>query len=136
MIPAHCLFGRCFGSGPAAVPEGRGLYLLNEKLRPIYGWESNSLHLHENQRNQLNEYAGMLMRAHVMHIIIEGHSDRVDAMVNLPLSRRRAETVAEYLSFRGIRRESMEVIGFGEERALDANPQPGYNRRVVIRVLK
>ena len=111
------------------------LYLLNEKLRPIYGWGSYS-HIDETQRSQLNEYADILIRAHVTHIIIEGHSDRVDAKMNLDLSRRRAEAVAEYLSFRGIRRESMEVIGFGGERALDANPQFGYNRRVVIRVLK
>jgi len=93
-------------------------------------------HIDETQRNQPNEYADILIRAHVTHIIIEGHSDRVDAKMNLDLSRRRAEAVAEYLSFRGIRRESMEVIGFGGERALDANPQFGYNRRVVIRVLK
>jgi outer membrane protein OmpA-like peptidoglycan-associated protein len=64
--------------------------------------------------------------------IIEGHTDaQGDRQLNLDLSRRRAEAVADYLSSLGVERDRLEVRGYGPDRPLPGrSPKDEANRRV------
>jgi outer membrane protein OmpA-like peptidoglycan-associated protein len=64
--------------------------------------------------------------------LIEGHTDaKGDRQVNLELSRRRAEAVADYLASLGVGRDRLEVQGFGPDRPLAGRPPSDEaNRRV------
>lgn len=71
---------------------------------------------------------------------VEGHTDSVgEADANLQLSQQRAEAVAVALAERGVPKEAMEAIGFGEVRPIaDDASEDGRrrNRRVELRLLK
>lgn len=58
--------------------------------------------------------------------------------MNQTLSERRAQSVADYLSNKGILRDRLEVIGFGETQAIAPNNTEegkALNRRVEISLL-
>ena len=65
-----------------------------------------------------------------------GHTDNVGSdSVNYDVSRRRADTVANYLSGKGVSRERMEVFAAGESRPIASNDTEdgrARNRRVEI----
>lgn len=67
-----------------------------------------------------------------MRFRIEGHTDSAGGRgVNIPLSQRRAQAVADYLIDRGIARTRLEVQGYGYDRPLPGAPvSSGRNRRV------
>ena len=67
-----------------------------------------------------------------MRFRIEGHTDSAGGRaVNLTLSQRRAQAVADYLAERGIARSRLEVQGYGYDRPLPRTPvSSGRNRRV------
>lgn len=69
-------------------------------------------------------------------IYVQGHADSVgSAAYNLELSRRRADSVANYLVFKGVARNRMLVQGFGKEHPIEDNAtEQGrrLNRRVEI----
>ncbi|MCL6249883.1 OmpA family protein [Altererythrobacter sp. KTW20L] len=69
---------------------------------------------------------------------VMGHTDSTgSATYNLDLSRRRAESVANYLVSRGVSRARIETIGYGEEYPVADNTTAAgrsVNRRVEIRI--
>ena len=67
-----------------------------------------------------------------MRFRIEGHTDSAGGRaMNLPLSQRRAQAVADYLVAQGIAQSRLEVQGFGFDRPLPGTPaSSGRNRRV------
>ena len=71
---------------------------------------------------------------------IDGYTDSVGKSdYNLELSRRRAESVRDYLTGRGISRNRFEVQGHGENFPVDSNDTESgraRNRRVVIYLLE
>lgn len=77
-------------------------------------------------------------------IVLRGHSDSVgNDEANLHASRRRAETVADWLVDRGVERERITIIALGEQRPiapnakLDGTPDEGgraRNRRATITI--
>lgn len=64
--------------------------------------------------------------------MIEGHTDaRGSREVNIDLSRRRAQTVADFLVAQGVERSRVEVKGFGPDEPLPGRPGTAEaNRRV------
>jgi len=70
-------------------------------------------------------------------LVLEGHADeRGTREYNLALGQRRAESVADYLESRGIRRSRLVVKSYGEERpAVDSSNENAWakNRRVEIK---
>ena len=70
-------------------------------------------------------------------LVLEGHADeRGTREYNLALGQRRAESVADYLESRGIRRSRLVVNSYGEERpAVDSSNENAWakNRRVEIK---
>ncbi len=78
-------------------------------------------------------------------VALEGHADSIGTdAYNVALSRRRAESVAQELVARGVRRDRLSVEGYGESRPVAPNTLPGgkdnpagraLNRRVEAVVL-
>jgi len=70
---------------------------------------------------------------------IEGHTDSKGSdSYNMDLSRRRAESVANYLTGKGIERSRLEIVPLGESQPIsDNNTDEGrsMNRRVEIKVI-
>lgn len=66
--------------------------------------------------------------------LLTGHTDAAgSADYNLKLSKRRAASVKDYLTTRGIAAARLESLGRGSEVLADpANPKSGVNRRVEI----
>lgn len=69
-------------------------------------------------------------------ILIEGHTDAIGSMaVNMDLSQKRADAVANYLEQRGIASEMVRTTGLGFQRPIADNKSAwgrAYNRRVDI----
>ncbi|MFK7934678.1 MAG: PorP/SprF family type IX secretion system membrane protein [Saprospiraceae bacterium] len=84
----------------------------------------------------LDDLAELLIRKRDYRISIEGFADpRGDEYHNLRLSRRRAESVRNYLLNRGVRREQMRVDFFGEENLGRTEDALQESRRVEMRFL-
>ena len=70
-------------------------------------------------------------------LVLEGHADeRGTREYNLALGQRRAESVADYLESRGIKRSRLVVKSYGEERpAVDSSNERAWarTRRVEIK---
>ncbi|MDT8450336.1 MAG: OmpA family protein, partial [Wenzhouxiangellaceae bacterium] len=84
----------------------------------------------------LDRLVGFLERYPERRVEIEGHTDNVGAgEYNLGLSQRRAESVLNYLTRRGIDSNRLSALGFGQERPIASNLTAAgrqQNRRVEI----
>lgn len=69
---------------------------------------------------------------------IEGHTDSVGSReANLDLSRRRAQSVVDFLASQGADPEKFDVQGYGPDRPLDGlSAANGANRRVEVVLVK
>jgi OOP family OmpA-OmpF porin len=102
-------------------------------------FETGSDRLLDPSRGLLAAVAGVLAEFPDARLRVEGHTDDVgSAASNLELSRRRAETVREFLiESGGMSAGRIEAIGLGEAEPLVPNDSPArraLNRRVVLRV--
>lgn len=84
----------------------------------------------------LDDIVSTAMIAETQKVRIEGHTDNIgDQRANLILSERRAQSVAEYLTSKGIKPSRIEVKGYGEEQPIASNATKdgqAANRRVQI----
>jgi outer membrane protein OmpA-like peptidoglycan-associated protein len=84
----------------------------------------------------LERVASFMQKNDGTKVMIEGHTDsRGSDAYNEELSRRRAQAVADALSFRGIDRSRVEAVGRGETLPVASNDDAGgrqQNRRVEI----
>jgi outer membrane protein OmpA-like peptidoglycan-associated protein len=86
----------------------------------------------------LNSVAIILDKYNQSLIDVYGFTDSTgSAQYNLDLSQRRAQSVASYLSSRGINQQRMYVVGFGQERPIAPNTTEAgraQNRRVELQI--
>ncbi len=72
-------------------------------------------------------------------VLVVGHTDNVGAPgVNLSLSERRAQAVANFLGAQGISQDKMQAIGAGEHKPIAPNDTPQHraqNRRVEVYII-
>jgi len=95
--------------------------------------KSKNIMLAESQP-ELDRLAGFLLRNPKYRLSIEGHTDHIgNAAKNLLLSEQRAQTVASYLTQKGIATQRIATKGYGDTRPLvrerDGVPNE-KNRRV------
>src|SRR5690606_34726106 len=86
----------------------------------------------------LDQVAGSLTKYPNSLIDVMGHTDSTGSDAhNLDLSKRRADSVANYLTLRGVTRARIATIGYGEQypRADNTTAEGrALNRRVEIRI--
>ena len=117
------------------------------ELKPVdivVPFGTSGLKLDDAGRKLLDELLATPTTAAGGAITISGHTDtRGNDRDNLVASRKRAETVRDYLLSKGIAAERMTVVALGETRALVPNAKPdgsddpearAKNRRVEVQV--
>lgn len=89
---------------------------------------------------ELNRIVGLMTDKPNMQIEIAGHADAVGTEeYNLSLSERRAKAVAKYLTEKGISKDRISAVFFGEGKPVDSNETKDgrkKNRRVEFKILK
>jgi OOP family OmpA-OmpF porin len=97
----------------------------------------DSAELTDEGRATLDETAETLQKLNWVGGAVEGHTDSVGSdEYNLTLSQKRAQTVADYLTGKGISDSRFEVAGLGESQPVadnDSEEGRAKNRRVVLR---
>lgn len=103
-------------------------------------FESGKASLRTESIGELDKMRDFLRATPTLKIQINGHTDNVgNANYNKQLSRKRAQSVMDYLVNNGIEASRLSVAGFGQERPLVSNDdeQEGraLNRRTEIEIL-
>lgn len=100
----------------------------------------NSADLKIGAKLALARVAGFLIALPHRQVVIEGHTDDVGSQAyNLALSRRRAESVRDYLVESGIEAQRIAADGFGKRFPVagnDSDEGRGRNRRVEVVILE
>ena len=124
------------GSGVDVVRQGDNI-TLNMPGNITFAFDSSNLQSQfyptlNNVANTLNEYNQTVIE-------VAGHTDSVGAAsYNQTLSVERAQSVANYLSSRGVMQQRMIVTGAGETRPIASNDTEAgraQNRRVEITIV-
>jgi peptidoglycan-associated lipoprotein len=101
--------------GGAALPGSQQDFLVNVGDRVFF--DTDSSELSEQARATLDKQAEWLNHYNRYAFTIEGHADeRGTREYNIALGARRAETVREYLTSRGVSGQRMRTISYGKER--------------------
>lgn len=99
----------------------------------------NSAELSDSGKARLSRLAAVLDSPRVLsrRLRIEGHTDASgSARGNLDLSRRRAQSVADYLSTVGVDKSRLDVVGYGSSKPLPGlSAKAPENRRVMAVLL-
>ena len=88
----------------------------------------------------LNEVAALLLLYPDNEVIIEGHADSTgEKKFNQKLSESRALAVYDFFALKGIKKERMRIVGYGDKKPVGDNADEGgrkQNRRAEILILK
>ena len=122
------------GVDVSQTPNGDGI-LVN---LPDVTFPVDSAVISPAMRAVLDDVAASMIQYPNSLIDVMGHTDSTGSdQYNLELSRRRAESVANYLVSRGVARARLETIGYGEQYPVGDNTTVAgreQNRRVEIRI--
>lgn len=130
--------------GSADVSVGYDARGLVTRMLDRVLFDSGKATLRRDARAMLDQLAQVVREVPQQPIRIEGHTDNVPITHsgwadNTALSLARAKAVADYLAQqRGIARERMTAVGYGEERPIASNETAGgrqKNRRVEVVIL-
>jgi peptidoglycan-associated lipoprotein len=117
----------------AATPGSQQDFVVNVGDRVFF--ETDSSELTEQARATLDKQAQWLNLYNRYAFTVEGHADeRGTREYNIALGARRAQTVREYLTTRGVSGQRMRTISYGKERPVavcDDISCWSQNRRVV-----
>jgi len=103
------------GLGGSAAPGSQQDFVVNVGDRVFF--ESDQTDLTSQSRATLDKQAQWLMTYNRYSFTIEGHADeRGTREYNIALGARRAQSVRDYLSSRGIDPSRMRTISYGKER--------------------
>lgn len=104
-----------FGAGGAATPGSAQDFVVNVGDRVFF--ETDSTDLTPTAVATLDKQAAWLGRYQQYTFVVEGHADeRGTREYNFSLGARRAQTVRDYLSARGVSPGRMRTISYGKER--------------------
>ncbi len=117
----------------AATPE--------EKVLPLnyITYETGSAKLASISKYELDNLVEALKAQGSLQVEIGGHTDNTgDAASNLQLSQQRAQSVADYLTSKGIAASRLRTKGYGDTLPIDTNETEegkGKNRRTELRII-
>ena len=107
--------GSGYGAGGSATPGSSQDFVVNVGDRVFF--ETDSTDLTSTAVATLDKQASWLQRYPRYTFTIEGHADeRGTREYNYSLSARRAQTVRDYLTSRGIPANRMRTVSYGKER--------------------
>lgn len=107
-------------------------------------YEKGGYKLDETGTNILDKVISVLKADHSLKIELSSHTDSQGSdQYNLQLSQKRAKAAVDYLIAKGISKDRLTAIGYGETRLLNAcangvectDEQHGINRRTEFKVL-
>lgn len=94
--------------------------------------------LKDQYRGELGELATILNKYEDTNILLEGHTDSTGPEeYNLGLSRKRSQTVANYLATQNVNPARVTTVGYGESQPITSNETPegrAQNRRVEVAI--
>jgi peptidoglycan-associated lipoprotein len=112
---ADCAKQQADNMSGAAVPGSQQDFVVNVGDRVFF--DTDSSELSEQARTTLDKQAQWLNNYNQYSFTVEGHADeRGTREYNIALGARRAETVREYLTSRGVGPQRMRTISYGKER--------------------
>jgi len=115
LMIAGCAKQQVDQTSSAAAPGSQQDFVVNVGDRVFF--ETDSSELTEQARATLDKQAQWLNNYNRYAFTIEGHADeRGTREYNIALGARRAQTVREYLTSRGIAAARMRTISYGKER--------------------
>jgi peptidoglycan-associated lipoprotein len=115
LMIAGCAKQQVDQTSSAAAPGSQQDFVVNVGDRVFF--ETDSSELTEPARASLDKQAQWLNNYNRYAFTIEGHADeRGTREYNIALGARRAQTVREYLTSRGIAAQRMRTISYGKER--------------------
>jgi len=115
LLIAGCAKQQVDQTSSAATPGSQQDFVVNVSDRVFF--ETDSSELTEQARATLDKQAQWLSNYSRYAFTIEGHADeRGTREYNIALGARRAQTVREYLTSRGIAAARMRTISYGKER--------------------
>lgn len=107
-------------------------------------YEKGGYQLDESGTNILDKVISVLKTDHSLKIELSSHTDSQGSdQYNLQLSQKRAKAAVDYLISKGISKDRLRAIGYGETRLLNAcangvectDEQHGINRRTEFKIL-
>jgi outer membrane protein OmpA-like peptidoglycan-associated protein len=109
-------------------------------LRNLY-FDFDKATLETDSYNELNKLETMMLQNQNLKVEIAGHTDSYGTKAyNLFLSQKRAETVKDYLTKKGIDARRIKAVGYGKSKPLASNDDEDegreLNRRVEFKVLQ
>jgi peptidoglycan-associated lipoprotein len=115
LMIAGCAKQQVDPTSSSAAPGSQQDFVVNVGDRVFF--ETDSSELTEQARATLDKQAQWLSNYNRYAFTIEGHADeRGTREYNIALGARRAQTVREYLTSRGIAAARMRTISYGKER--------------------
>jgi len=100
---------------------------------------TNKYTLEPKSKTELNKLVQFLNLNKTVRIQISGHTDDVgENQFNLELSRKRAQSVIDFLTQQGINRNRLEAVGYGETKPVQPNTSAEnrqLNRRIELGIL-
>jgi outer membrane protein OmpA-like peptidoglycan-associated protein len=124
-------------------------YVLDVYLEPIASGNSivlnnifykiNDFSLLENSFVELNKVVDLLQKNPALKIEISGHTDNTgEAVYNLTLSQKRAQSVVNYLIQKGISKDRLIAKGYGMTKPIfsnDTEEDRSKNRRTELKII-
>ena len=127
---------RTAGTGVEVVRQGDEI-ILNMPSAITFAFDRYDIQ--PQFQDTLNEVARTLSAYPSTYIDVYGHTDSVGTdAYNMTLSQNRAQSVASYLSARGVASARIATLGFGERQPIASNDTVqgrAANRRVEIRIV-
>ena len=124
------------GTGVDVIRQGDDLIL---RMPSGITFPVDSSAIQPQFRSTLDGVAQTLVSYNQTYIDVLGHTDSTGSdAYNQALSERRAQSVADYLSMRGVARARMGIRGYGETQPIASNETEegrSQNRRVEIKVV-
>lgn len=125
----------CPDTKPEKIVVSKKRIEILEKIQ----FETNAAAIRPASFGVLDEIAQVLLDNTDLELRIEGHTDNEgDDDFNLRLSQSRAQAVLEYFVAKGVARDRLIAVGFGESRPMDTNRTEdgrAANRRVEFHIL-
>ena len=135
--------------GQSVDDSKQALASLNESARPediaralniqIINFASSSKTIPQVNKDVLDEAAELIKKVPNVQLDVEGYTDSTgNPELNKNLSQRRAQSVVDYLVSKGVERQKLKAVGYGQENPIadNATDQGKFrNRRIEFKVI-